>query len=43
MREGKIIYKKNRKREENPCFEVLDVLVWGLEASPVAWKPFIEV
>jgi hypothetical protein len=31
-----------KKREENPCFEVLDVLVWGLEASPVAWKPFIE-
>ncbi len=34
--------KKTEKREENPCFEVLDVLGWGLEASLVVWKPYIE-
>ncbi len=25
------------KREETHCFEVLDVLFWGLEVSPVTW------
>ncbi len=25
-----------------PCFEVLDVLFWGLKASPVAWDSFRE-
>jgi hypothetical protein len=28
---------KNRKRLQISCFEVLDVLFWGLKASPVAW------
>jgi hypothetical protein len=32
---------KNRKKEIS-CFEVLDVLFWGLEASPVAWMSFMK-
>ncbi len=30
------------KSTEFSCFEVLDVLFWGLEASPVAWASFME-
>jgi hypothetical protein len=33
---------KNRKKYEFSCFEVLDVLFWGLKASPVAWTSFME-
>ncbi len=31
---------KNRKKEDIPCFEVLDVLFSQLEASLIAWRPF---
>ncbi len=30
---------KNRKNQEITCFEVLDVLFWGLTASLVAGRP----
>jgi hypothetical protein len=30
------------KKEKKSCFEFLDVLFWGLKASPVAWASFIE-
>jgi hypothetical protein len=33
---------KNRKRYKNFIFEVLDVLFWGLKASPVASTSFKE-
>jgi hypothetical protein len=33
---------KNRKRYKNFIFEVLDVLFWGLKASPVALTSFKE-
>ncbi len=33
---------KSRNFLENSCFEVLDVLFWGLKASSVAWKSFME-
>ncbi len=33
---------KIEKSKEISCFEVLDVLFWGLKASPVAWKSFME-
>jgi len=29
--------QKHRKKLINFIFEVLDVLFWGLKASPVAW------
>jgi hypothetical protein len=32
---------KLQKRPEFPCFEVLDVLFWGLKASSVAWTSFM--
>jgi len=31
------------KSEEISCFEVLDVLSWGLKASPVAYTFLMEV
>jgi hypothetical protein len=34
---------KNRKKYRIFMFEVLDVLFWGLKASPVAWTSFMEV
>ncbi len=33
---------KIEKSTEFSCFEVLDVLFWGLKASPVAWASFLE-
>jgi hypothetical protein len=33
---------KYRKSKEFSCFEVLDVLFWGLKASPVACAFFME-
>jgi hypothetical protein len=33
---------KIEKSTECSCFEVLDVLFWGLKASPVAWASFME-
>ncbi len=33
---------KNRKKLINFISEVLDVLFWGLKASPVAWTSFME-
>ncbi len=33
---------KKEKSTEFSCFEVLDVLFWGLKASPLAWAPFME-
>ncbi len=33
---------KTGKSSEISCFEVLDVLFWGLKASPIAWTFFIE-
>ncbi len=36
------IWTTNRKSEEISCFEMLDVLFWGLKASPVAWTSFME-
>ncbi len=33
---------KTEKSDEISCFELLDVLFWELEASPVAWPSFIE-
>jgi hypothetical protein len=30
------------KNLEISCFEVLDVLFWGLKASFVAWTSFME-
>ncbi len=33
---------KIEKSTEFSCFEVLDVLFWGLKASPVAWVSFME-
>jgi hypothetical protein len=40
-RRTKITQKKG-KREENFQFWLLDVLFWGLKASPVAWTSFME-
>ena len=37
--QGAIMTHKYRKRKEISCFEVLDVLFWGLKASPVAVRP----
>jgi hypothetical protein len=34
--------KKIEKRTEFSSFEVLDVLFWGLKASPVAWEYFMK-
>ncbi len=34
--------QKIEKRTEFSSFEVLDVLFWGLKASPVAWESFME-
>jgi hypothetical protein len=33
--------KRTHKIEEVPWFEMLDVLFWGLKASPVAWTSFM--
>jgi hypothetical protein len=33
---------KNRKKLRNSCFEVKDVLLSGLKASPVALTSFME-
>ncbi len=41
IQEGKNDYKY-RKSKEFSCFEVLDVLLWGLKASPVACASFME-
>jgi hypothetical protein len=40
--EGQKWPKKIEKSTEFSCFEVLDVLFWGLKASPVAWASFME-
>jgi hypothetical protein len=40
---GKKWPKKIEKSEEISRFEVLDVLFWGLKASPVAWMSLMEV
>jgi hypothetical protein len=40
-RRAKMTHKK-RKSTEFSCFEVLDVLFWGLKASSVAWASFME-
>ncbi len=42
IQEGKNYQKKIEKRKEFSSFEVLDVLFWGLKASPVAWASFME-
>jgi hypothetical protein len=39
---GQKFSKKIEKSTEFSCFEVLDVLFWGLKASPVAWASFME-
>ncbi len=31
-----------KKSSEKSCFEALDVLFWGLKASPVAWTSYLE-
>ncbi len=33
---------KIEKSTEFSCFEVMDVLFWGLKTSPVAWASFME-
>ncbi len=35
-------FVKSLMAKEMSCFEVLDVLFWGLKASPVAWTSFME-
>jgi hypothetical protein len=40
-RRAKITNKK-RKKFKNLFFEFIDVLFWGLKASPVAWTSFTE-
>ncbi len=42
IQEGKNDPQKIEKRTEFSSFEVLDVLFWGLKASPVAWESFME-
>jgi hypothetical protein len=39
---GKKWTTKIEKSSEISCFEVLDVLFWGLKASPVAWTSFLK-
>ncbi len=39
---GQKLSTKIEKSTEFSCFEVLDVLFWGLKASPVTWASFIE-
>jgi hypothetical protein len=43
-RRAKITHKisENRKKLKISCLEVLDVLFFGLKASPAAWASFIE-
>ncbi len=36
------VSKKRKVVKKSSCFEVLDVLFWGLEASSVAWTSFME-
>ncbi len=42
IQEGKNGPKKLKKGQNYSSFEVLDVLFWGLKASPVAWASFME-
>ncbi len=42
IQEGKKMTHKSRKRSEISCFEVLNVLFWGLKDSTVAWASFLE-
>jgi hypothetical protein len=41
-RRVKMTHKNRGKSKEFSCFEVLDVLFRGLNASPVAWGPLGE-
>ncbi len=40
-RRAKMTHKYSKKSKEFSCFEVLDVLFWGLRASPVACASFM--
>ncbi len=43
IKEGKNeITQKNRRRKKYSCVKLLDVLFWGLKASPIAWASFRE-
>jgi hypothetical protein len=40
---GQKLTTKIEKSEQIEFFQVLDVLFYGLKASPVAWTSFIEI
>jgi hypothetical protein len=41
-KEGKMTHINRKKVKKFLCFEVLDVLFWGLKASSVTWTSFME-
>ncbi len=41
IQEGKNYQQKQKKVDKFIFFEVLDILFWGLKASPVAWTSFM--